>query len=66
MKDIVKRTLSTDNLITFADLGYFGSYGGNVKQALLRLKYLESENFMLREHINKMMESKNELEVKEE
>lgn len=40
----VKRSLSLDNILTFADLGYFEPYTNNIKQVIMYTKRLEAEN----------------------
>lgn len=49
----MKRKLTLENLLTFCNLGYFGSYGHNVKEVLLYTRRLEQQNKML---YDKLME----------
>lgn len=58
----VKRTLTINNLLTFADLGYFEPYNKNIKEALLYTKRLEEENYYLR---NRIAELENTVDVEE-
>ena len=45
----VKRNLSLDNLLTFAELGYFEPYTNNIKQVINYTKRLEAENKYFKE-----------------
>jgi hypothetical protein len=47
----VKRTYNLDNLLTFANLGYFEPYTQNIKQFVAYAKHLERENVYLKEQL---------------
>jgi phosphopentomutase len=65
---IMKRKLTIDNLLTFCNLGYFGSYGHNVREVLLYTKRLEYHNRLLAEKIKELQPEipENTIEIKVE
>ena len=60
----MKRKLTLDNLITFAKLGHFGSYGHNILEVLIYTKNLEKENLYLKQKLVELETNENTIEVK--